>query len=229
MNFLPILLCALLGLVITWVLIPVIRKISAASDEAGRAHLFHHIHKTPISRFGGVALAVAFVMVVAVALFWFPDSGITLRTRIVIVGGSLAMFLLGLRDDLRPLGARKKLVGQILIASVACAFGVNVESFQNPFTHAVYDLGGWGSVFTVLWLVALTNMINLIDGIDGLAGGVALMLMGLLAYVGLGKMKFTLRSCAPPACSARCWVFCASTFRRPKSTWETAALTFSVS
>jgi UDP-GlcNAc:undecaprenyl-phosphate GlcNAc-1-phosphate transferase len=36
------------------------------------------------------------------------------------------------------------------------------------------------------WLVAFTNLINLIDGIDGLAGGIALMLMALLAYVGFG-------------------------------------------
>jgi UDP-GlcNAc:undecaprenyl-phosphate GlcNAc-1-phosphate transferase len=56
----------------------------------------------------------------------------------------------------------------------------------------VYDLGWWGSVLTVLWLAALTNMINLIDGIDGLAAGVALMLMGLMAYVGLGnEVQFT--------------------------------------
>jgi UDP-N-acetylmuramyl pentapeptide phosphotransferase/UDP-N-acetylglucosamine-1-phosphate transferase len=30
----------------------------------------------------------------------------------------------------------------------------------------------------------MTNLINLIDGIDGLAGGICLMLMVLLAYVG---------------------------------------------
>ena len=39
-------------------------------------------------------------------------------------------------------------------------------------------------VLTVLWLVGMTNLINLIDGVDGLAGGICLMLMGLLAYVG---------------------------------------------
>src|ERR1044071_1456388 len=37
---------------------------------------------------------------------------------------------------------------------------------------------------TVLWLVGMTNLINLIDGVDGLAGGICLMLMTLLAFVG---------------------------------------------
>jgi UDP-GlcNAc:undecaprenyl-phosphate GlcNAc-1-phosphate transferase len=45
-------------------------------------------------------------------------------------------------------------------------------------------LGNWGVLITVLWLVGMTNLINLIDGVDGLAGGICLMLMGLLAYVG---------------------------------------------
>ena len=57
MNLVPILTCALLGLGITWALIPVIFKRSATSDGADRAHTFHHTHKTPVSRFGGVALA----------------------------------------------------------------------------------------------------------------------------------------------------------------------------
>jgi UDP-GlcNAc:undecaprenyl-phosphate GlcNAc-1-phosphate transferase len=104
----------------------------------------------------------------------------------VIITTSLAMFLLGLWDDLKPLGARKKLFGQVLIALVVCYCGVRIRFFQNPLTSEIYSLGLWSWPVTVFWLVALTNMVNLIDGIDGLAGGVALMLMGLLAYLGLG-------------------------------------------
>ena len=36
----------------------------------------------------------------------------------------------------------------------------------------------------------MTNLINLIDGVDGLAGGICLMLMGLLAYVGHDSGSF---------------------------------------
>ena len=36
--------------------------------------------------------------------------------RKLVIFASLAMFVLGFLDDLRPLGARKKFVGQILIA-----------------------------------------------------------------------------------------------------------------
>jgi UDP-GlcNAc:undecaprenyl-phosphate GlcNAc-1-phosphate transferase len=97
------------------------------------------------------------------------------------------MFLLGFCDDMRPLGARKKLVAQVLIAVAAYYYGIRIESFKNPLTDTISSLGPFSGIITVAWLVAFTNLINLIDGIDGLAGGIGLMLMALLAYVGAGS------------------------------------------
>jgi UDP-GlcNAc:undecaprenyl-phosphate GlcNAc-1-phosphate transferase len=89
-------------------------------------------------------------------------------------------------DDLFVLGARRKLIGQLAIASAAYWAGIEINKFQIPFTGHVIDLGFWSWLVTVFWLVALTNLINLIDGVDGLAGGICLMLMILLVYVGGG-------------------------------------------
>jgi UDP-GlcNAc:undecaprenyl-phosphate GlcNAc-1-phosphate transferase len=61
-----------------------------------------------------------------------------------------------------------------------------------PFSATIIDLGNWGILITVLWLVGMTNLINLIDGADGLAGGICLMLMVLLAYVGHESGSFEL-------------------------------------
>jgi UDP-GlcNAc:undecaprenyl-phosphate GlcNAc-1-phosphate transferase len=83
------------------------------------------------------------------------------------------------------LGARKKLTGQILIALMAWCGGIQIADIKNPFGGIIYHLGPYGCALTVLWLIALPNLINLIDGMDGLAGGIALMLMGLLCYAGL--------------------------------------------
>jgi len=184
MNYLPFAICSLLGLATSLVLIPILRGWTSASS-ARMARTFHHTHKTPLSRFGGVAFAVAFALVAAVAFVWFPADAAATRTHLVIVVSSLMMFLLGLWDDVRPLGARKKLLGQVLIAAAVCYCGVKIETFKNPFTDRLFELGAWGWVITILWLVALTNMINLVDGIDGLAGGLAMMVMGLLTFVGM--------------------------------------------
>lgn len=173
-----------LGFTCVVLLTPLVIRWRAAHATAGTS--FHHTHDTPVSRFGGLTLAAAFVLVAVFTFLWFPvDAGRT-RIRIIVVASSLAMFALGLRDDFRPLGAKKKLLGQILISLAVCLAGVQIESFQNPINRQVYELGVWGIPVTIGWLVALTNMINLIDGIDGLAAGIALMMMALLAYVGSG-------------------------------------------
>lgn len=195
MNLVPSIVCALLGLVTVLVLIPIIRRKTQHGVPGARA--FHHTHHSPVSRLGGVSLAAAFVVVTVVVFFWYPVAGERLGTRLVIMGSALAMFGLGLWDDLKPLGAKKKLLGQILISAAVCYFDVQIERFKNPFTDEIHELGMWGSVITVLWLVALTNVINLIDGIDGLAAGIGLMMMALLAYVGqAGELFFPVLTAA---------------------------------
>jgi UDP-GlcNAc:undecaprenyl-phosphate GlcNAc-1-phosphate transferase len=150
----------------------------------------HQTHNQPVPRLGGVALAITFVLVtVASFAFVSPQAG---NPRVVLGLSSLAMFALGLWDDISPLGARKKLLGQIFIAVSAYYFGLQVDTFKNPLTGVVYQLGGWSVFATVFWLVAMTNLINLIDGIDGLAAGISLMLMCLLVYVGLHGQMFSL-------------------------------------
>src|SRR5438093_12207900 len=48
----------------------------------------------------------------------------------------------------------------------------------------------------------MSNLINLIDGVDGLAGGISLMLMALLAYVGHQNGDFELLAPAMPGASS---------------------------
>jgi UDP-GlcNAc:undecaprenyl-phosphate GlcNAc-1-phosphate transferase len=187
MNFLPLLVCAAMGLGTTLMLVPIIRRWRERAVAAALGGHFHHTHKTPVSRLGGLALAGAFGVVALAGYVCFAPHRAPVADNVVIVVSSLAMFGLGFWDDLRPLGARKKLVGQILISTAVCCFGVQIGQFKNPLSGEVYHLGAWAVPVTVFWLVALTNIVNLIDGVDGLAGGIALMLMGLLTFVGLGS------------------------------------------
>ncbi len=150
-------------------------KITERQDE------FHHGHGTPLSRLGGIALATAFVCVAIVSLVFFQVS---LPLVLSMALSALAMFGLGLWDDLRALGAKRKLLFQLVIATVAYCLGISVTLFKIPFIDKIIELGWWSWPATVLWLVAMTNLINLVDGVDGLAGGISLMLMLLMAVVG---------------------------------------------
>ena len=171
------------GAAIVLLLVPQILKLAARSSLPQRRTDLHHTHRAPVPRLGGIAIAVAFVCVEIFLAFRAGQPG-ALRTHLVILGGSLAMFGLGLWDDLKPLGARKKLLGQVIIAALVASLDVGIQHFKLPFTGQIIELHAWGFGLTILWLVGMTNLINLIDGVDGLAGGICLMLMVLLLCVG---------------------------------------------
>ena len=184
MPFINPLIAGLVGLLVSLGLISLILRASRLSGFGLREAEGHHTHEIPVPRLGGLALAGALVAVMVAGSLMEPDF-LQKNQRWLIISSSLLMFGLGLWDDLFTLGAKRKLLGQIAIASLAYFSGVAIEHFKIPFTGHIVDLGWWGWLVTVFWLVAMTNLINLIDGVDGLAGGICLMLMMLLSYVNL--------------------------------------------
>ncbi len=183
-NYLLAAMCGFLGLGIVLLTVPLILKICSRGNLFRRPGELHHTHLTSIPRLGGLALVAAFFGVELFITAFNLESQRSIPAMPAILIGSLAMFGLGFWDDLKPLGAKRKLLWQIVIALAVCFFGVQIERFKIPFTGHIINLAGWGVFATVLWLVAMANLINLIDGVDGLAGGICLMLMVLIAYVG---------------------------------------------
>ncbi len=182
MKWIDLLIGGLAGLVTSVSLILLVLRVSRRSNFAGRASEPHHNHAIPVPRLGGIALAGAVVVVVLLFSFLSGPGFLRQSDGWRVIPFSLAMFGLGLWDDLFALGARRKLFGQIVIAS-ATFCGIGILHFKIPLTDQMIDLGLWAWPVTVIWLVAMTNLINLIDGVDGLAGGICLMLMILLMYV----------------------------------------------
>jgi len=180
------LICALAGFVVSYGVIVIILRAWGRRQLSSRSAEFHHARgsgQAPVSRFGGLALAAAFAVLICLPLnLFFGCQADALRW--VIAGTALAMFGLGFGDDLRPLGAKRKLAGQLIIASAAYFLGLSIHQFKIPLSDHIVELGFYGWPITIFWLVAMTNLINLIDGVDGLAGGIALMLMILLVAVG---------------------------------------------
>jgi UDP-GlcNAc:undecaprenyl-phosphate GlcNAc-1-phosphate transferase len=91
---------------------------------------------------------------------------------IVSLSCALAMFFLGLFDDLFEFKSYQKFLGQIIIIVLSIYFGV-----RATLTGSILDL-----VISLFWMLALTNAFNLIDNMDGLAGGIACIAAGFLAY-----------------------------------------------
>jgi UDP-GlcNAc:undecaprenyl-phosphate/decaprenyl-phosphate GlcNAc-1-phosphate transferase len=152
-----------------------------------------------IPRIGGVAVTVA-VLATMCATIPYLVGGHWRDTRglIVLLVGGVAMHLVGLTDDLRPLRARSKFLLQIIVASLVCAAGIRLTALSVPGVGVVSLSEPLGAALTVAWLVAITNAINLIDGLDGLAGGATVFaLMGLFIFARvMGRADAALMSMA---------------------------------
>ncbi len=139
-------------------------------------------HATPIPRIGGLPLMLAVSLGLVLILTQLPEHS---SNWFPILFGSVAMYALGLRDDIKPLGARVKLLGQVAAAVLVYWLGLSIESFSYPGTSGSIELGLWSMPVTVFWLIAVPNIVNLIDGFDGLATGLGLCMSVTLGIVGL--------------------------------------------
>ena len=139
------------------------------------------LHEKAVPRLGGLPIFVALVAGTFVAVQvagadwhrWWP----------VILCNAL-MFGVGFSDDLKALGAKVKLVGQIGVAVILYSLGVSIDMLSNPFGEGSIHIGYFSLPLTVIWLIAVPNIINLIDGMDGLAAGFGLFLSLTLAFIG---------------------------------------------
>ncbi|MFH1259631.1 MAG: MraY family glycosyltransferase [Elusimicrobiota bacterium] len=121
-------------------------------------------HKQPVAYLGGVAIWIAFVLTLVFIRFYtdFPTG--TLHSLRGILLGSFFIVIVGLIDDYRPLGFKKKFLGQIIAAIILVYFGIQLK-FIYPNYMAI--------LISLIWIVGITNGLNIIDIMDGLAGGVA--------------------------------------------------------
>lgn len=182
----------LLGCSVSWLTIHLGLQAEVGKARGGQPQ-HHHTHAGFIPRIGGLGIVAGFALTYLLCFFYLDKRDNQSLIHYSVFAGGVAAFLLGFVDDIRPLGARVKLLAQIIIALFAHHAGLEVQVVAIPFTEMSLNLGIFGIFVTVGWIVALMNLINLIDGLDGLAGGVGLMLMCLLAYLAYnGGVAFSL-------------------------------------
>jgi UDP-GlcNAc:undecaprenyl-phosphate GlcNAc-1-phosphate transferase len=132
------------------------------------------IHKDPIPRTGGIAIAAGFMAPLVGLLFFQNLFAEELKANIgrvvAFFGGALAILALGVVDDIRGCGAWSKLAVQTAVAVVLWQAGLRFESVSMFGT--TYSLGIISLPVTILWVAGVVNALNLIDGLDGLAAGV---------------------------------------------------------
>lgn len=104
-----------------------------------------------------------------------------LRERVaptlIILAGGVVLHLVGLLDDVRPLGAFVKLGIMTAVGLlVSLAGGVRIAEFLGPVASIL---------LTTLWIVVVTNAFNFLDNMDGLSAGVACICTAFVVICGV--------------------------------------------
>jgi UDP-GlcNAc:undecaprenyl-phosphate/decaprenyl-phosphate GlcNAc-1-phosphate transferase len=137
------------------------------------------LHQRPVPGLGGLAILAAAV----VAALLFMPAGQQTRG---IVGGAIAITLIGAIDDWKPGGLHPavKLTGQFAAAAIPVFCDVRVTNVTLPFIDPI-QLGDWSYPLTLVGIVAVMNVVNFTDGADGLAAGVCTIAAGTFAIIAL--------------------------------------------
>lgn len=164
---------AFASFILSLLLTPLVRNLARRFGFVDQPDYCRKVHTVPIPRVGGVAIFVSLVgaygllLVVGLSAGNIVWSGLPVALR--LLPASVAIFALGLVDDIVRISPWQKLTGQVVAALLAWAAGIHVHAIGGHAFSAIVSFAA-----TLLWIVACTNAVNLIDGIDGLAAGAGL-------------------------------------------------------
>ncbi len=175
-NLTTILLMAFIPFIFVALTIPFIKKIAVhvgAIDVPNE----RKVHKAPMPRLGGLGIYAGFLL----GYMIFGEHTPTMNSILI---GSFVLIITGIIDDIKPLKASYKLIGQVIAALIVVFYG-GLLLRDVSFFGFYFEFGIWSYLITILFILGCINCMNLIDGLDGLAGGVSsifFLTIGIIAY-----------------------------------------------
>jgi UDP-GlcNAc:undecaprenyl-phosphate GlcNAc-1-phosphate transferase len=144
-------------------------------------------HDCPTPKGGGVGIVAAFLIGTALLYEFAAFSRLANPYFLGVIAAAAAIAIVAFLDDIYDWRFTVKLGAQLLAGVVAIGSGLYVRIYNLPYLGPL-DLGWFGAVATLFWILFATNAMNFIDGLNGLASGVALIagcfLAGIAAHEG---------------------------------------------
>ena len=175
-NLTSILLMIFIPFVFVTLIIPFIKKIAihiGAIDVPNE----RKVHKTKMPRLGGLGIYSGFLL----GYMLFGEHTPMMNSILI---GSFVLLITGIIDDIKPLRARYKLIGQLIAAIIVVFYGSLILRDISFFGFYI-DFGIFSYPITILFILGCINCMNLIDGLDGLAAGISsifFLTIGIIAY-----------------------------------------------
>ncbi|MDR3224900.1 MAG: hypothetical protein LBT52_01235, partial [Clostridiales Family XIII bacterium] len=177
---LPLLIAMAVTAVVTWRLIPALRKLNTIQHVYEDAPVTHKI-KQGTPTMGGVAIIAGIIIS---CVFTQVRIGFSLPLLVVMLV-TVGFGLIGFIDDYTKIAKRRnkgltpkqKLALQIALSLAFAIYLVYFGDHGNfgaviiPFVWTEINIGWLIIPYIVFILVAMTNAVNLTDGLDGLCAG----------------------------------------------------------
>lgn len=153
---------------VSWVLTLVLRRYALAKSLMDIPNE-RSSHSIPTPRGGGVAIVVSFLLALPVL------GGLNLLSPSALyglLGSGLLVAIIGFADDHGHIAARWRLLGHFIAAGWALFWLNGLPPID--FFGVLVDLGWFGNILALVYLVWMLNLYNFMDGIDGLASAEAI-------------------------------------------------------
>ena len=164
MEINDVILIVLTTFIITALFIPVVKKMAEFIGAMDIPNA-RKVHTVPIPRLGGLGIYAGFL----IGYMLFGQHSIQMNAVLI---GSFIILVTGIFDDIKPVPAKYKLLGQIAGAAIIPLYGGILLKDISAF-GLYLNFGILSYPITILFIVAIINCINLIDGLDGLASGIS--------------------------------------------------------
>jgi UDP-GlcNAc:undecaprenyl-phosphate GlcNAc-1-phosphate transferase len=134
------------------------------------------MHVAPIPRLGGGGIVLGVFLSICV---WLTPNGLG-----SVLIPSVALYAMGLCDDVRSIGAKWKFLIQVSnCAGSVYASGLSLSSIVLTPDFQFHLSTTAGFILSTFVVVGAINAVNMIDGLDGLAGGLVLIGIAFLSYL----------------------------------------------
>jgi UDP-GlcNAc:undecaprenyl-phosphate GlcNAc-1-phosphate transferase len=159
-----------LSLILSLLFTPIVRTLALRCNLIDLPDNKRKVHKHPVPRVGGVAVAAAYFGSLLIVLAFLSSQQSELGAQFTVLKSiapaALVIFFIGLADDIFNLKPWHKFAAQFVAAVMVVLAGVHIR-FAAFHVHPILLTAA-----TIIWLVGFTNSVNLIDGLDGLAVGI---------------------------------------------------------
>ena len=171
----------LLAFITSYVFTPYTVRLARKVKALDRPKDKRKVHKKIMPRLGGIAIVLGFlvsatyliiIMIIEKKFDIFEND--YYKKLIGFLLGIVVLEVICFFDDKKGINPFIKLAGQLVAAIIVVSSGIVIDKIVITRADTIISNPIFLNIFTILWIVGITNAINLIDGLDGLSTGVSL-------------------------------------------------------